>query len=168
MSDASQVRINELARELEVKAKAIIDLLPGFGVTEKKTHSSSIPVEVAEKVRQAIRGTADAEAAEAAAKEAAARAAAKKPVAPAPAAPPPAAAKPVAPPAAHPRSCSCTGGSAAGGDQACARGPSARCASRSGSGCGQARCTRRRPRDCRGHAREACCASTIGSGAGGS
>src|SRR5215468_8403828 len=98
MSDANQVRINELARELEVKAKAIIDLLPGFGVTEKKTHSSSIPVEVAEKVRQAIRGTADAEAA-----EAAARAAAKKPVAPAPAAPPPAAAKPVAPPAAsHP------------------------------------------------------------------
>src|SRR5262249_12334204 len=83
MSDASQVRINELARELEVKAKAIIDLLPGFGVTEKKTHSSSIPVEVAEKVRQAIRGTADAEAAEAAAKEAAARPAAKKPVAPA-------------------------------------------------------------------------------------
>ena len=96
MSDASQVRINELARELEVKAKAIIDLLPGFGVSEKKTHSSSIPVEVAEKVRQAIRGTADAEAAEAAAKEAAARAAAKRPVAPAPAVPPPAAVKPVA------------------------------------------------------------------------
>ena len=50
MTDASQVRINELARELEVKAKAIIDLLPGFGVTEKKTHSSSVTVEVAEKV----------------------------------------------------------------------------------------------------------------------
>ena len=106
MSDASQVRINELARELEVKAKAIIDLLPGFGVTEKKTHSSSIPVEVAEQVRQAIRGTADTEAAEAAAKEAAARAAAKKPVAPAPAALPPAKGSrtlpwPLLPPAAH-------------------------------------------------------------------
>src|ERR1051325_11747039 len=54
MSDANQVRINELARELEVKAKAIIDLLPGFGVTEKKTHSSSIPADVAGKVRAAI------------------------------------------------------------------------------------------------------------------
>jgi translation initiation factor IF-2 len=68
-TDANQVRINELARELEVKAKAIIDLLPGYGVTEKKTHSSSIPVEVAEKVRNHIKGVADAEAAaEAAAK----------------------------------------------------------------------------------------------------
>jgi hypothetical protein len=47
----NEVRINELARELEVKGKAIIDLLPGFGVTEKKTHSGSITVEVAEKVR---------------------------------------------------------------------------------------------------------------------
>ncbi|HVH70760.1 MAG TPA: translation initiation factor IF-2 N-terminal domain-containing protein, partial [Candidatus Dormibacteraeota bacterium] len=69
MSDANQVRINELARELEVKAKAIIDLLPGFGVSEKKTHSSSIPVDVAEKVRKKIQGVAEAEAqAEAAAK----------------------------------------------------------------------------------------------------
>jgi len=83
MSDASQVRINELARELEVKAKAIIDLLPGFGVTEKKTHSSSIPVEVAEQVRHHLKGVADAEAAadaERAAKEAAAKAALRRPV----------------------------------------------------------------------------------------
>ena len=62
MSDANQVRINELARELEVKAKAIIDLLPGYGVTEKKTHSSSIPVDVAEKVRKNIWDMAEAEA----------------------------------------------------------------------------------------------------------
>src|SRR5579862_9555900 len=41
--DTDQTRINELARELEVKAKAIIDLLPEFGLTEKKTHSSRIP-----------------------------------------------------------------------------------------------------------------------------
>jgi len=69
MSDTNQVRINELARELEVKAKAIIDLLPGFGVTEKKTHSSSIPADVAENVRKKIQGVAEAEAqAEAAAK----------------------------------------------------------------------------------------------------
>src|SRR5438093_1305809 len=58
MTDANQVRINELARELEVKAKAIIDLLPGYGVTEKKTHSSSIPADVAEKVRKKILGAA--------------------------------------------------------------------------------------------------------------
>src|SRR5216683_1504921 len=62
MTDVNQVRINELARELEVKAKAIIDLLPGYGVTEKKTHSSSIPADVAEKVRKNLQGAAEAEA----------------------------------------------------------------------------------------------------------
>ncbi len=56
MTEHVQIRINELARELEVKAKAIIELLPGFGVTEKKTHSSSIDVEVAEKVRHKLLG----------------------------------------------------------------------------------------------------------------
>jgi Translation initiation factor IF-2, N-terminal region len=50
-----RVRINELSRELEVKAKAIIDLLPGFGVAEKMTHSSSITIEVAEKVRHRLK-----------------------------------------------------------------------------------------------------------------
>src|SRR6266478_5616137 len=108
MSDANQVRINELARELEVKAKAIIDLLAGYGVTEKKTHSSSIPVDVAEKVRKHIQGVADAEAAEEAkakadkdSRDAAAKTArmrpAAAPAAPAPAVVPP---KPVAPAAA--------------------------------------------------------------------
>src|SRR5271169_5236052 len=106
MNDANQVRINELARELEVKAKAIIDLLPGYGVTEKKTHSSSIPVDVAEKVRANLRGVADAEAAAEAkakadkeAKDAAAKAARMRPAAPA-AAPP--ATAPVAPAAPRP------------------------------------------------------------------
>src|SRR6266550_7463090 len=107
MTDANQVRINELARELEVKAKAIIDLLPGYGVTEKKTHSSSIPVDVAEKVRKKIQGAAEAEAeveaaakAEKEAKDAAVKAARMRPVAPA-AVPPvsvaPAALKPSVP-----------------------------------------------------------------------
>src|ERR1700719_3989476 len=89
MSEANQVRINELARELEVKAKAIIDLLPGYGVTEKKTHSSSIPEDVAEKVRKNILGQAQAEAAaeaaakaDTAAKEAAARALRTRPATP--------------------------------------------------------------------------------------
>ena len=95
MSDANQVRINELARELEVKAKAIIDLLAGFGVTEKKTHSSSIPADVAEKVKDHLKGVADAESAaeaERSAKEAAAKAASRRPQPPAPAsAAPPAA-----------------------------------------------------------------------------
>ena len=62
-TDPNQVRINELARELEVKAKAIIDLLPGYGVQEKKTHSSSIPTDVAVKVRKHLQGVADEEAA---------------------------------------------------------------------------------------------------------
>src|SRR5437016_5202747 len=88
MTDVNQVRINELARELEVKAKAIIDLLPGYGVTEKKTHSSSIPADVAEKVRKKIQGAAEEEAqveaaakAEKEAKEAAAKAARMRPAA---------------------------------------------------------------------------------------
>src|SRR5580704_9355195 len=95
-TDPNQVRINELARELEVKAKAIIDLLAGYGVTEKKTHSSSIPVDVAEKVRAHLRGVADAEAeaeakarADKDAKEAAARAARMRPAAAPPGAAPP-------------------------------------------------------------------------------
>ena len=47
-----KIRINELARELEVKAHEILDRLPGLGVTEKKTHSSSIDEDVAIKLRQ--------------------------------------------------------------------------------------------------------------------
>ena len=107
MTEANQVRINELARELEVKAKAIIDLLPGYGVTEKKTHSSSIPEDVAVKVRQHLKGIADAEAAaeekakaDKDARDAAAKAARMRPaVAPAAAPPAPAAAPAAAKPA---------------------------------------------------------------------
>ena len=47
----SKVRINDLARELEVKSKAILDTLALVGVTEKKTHSSSLEEHEAEKVR---------------------------------------------------------------------------------------------------------------------
>ncbi|MGH8162786.1 MAG: translation initiation factor IF-2 N-terminal domain-containing protein, partial [Rhodanobacteraceae bacterium] len=42
-----KTRINELARELEVKPGVILDLLPELGVREKKTHSSSIEEDVA-------------------------------------------------------------------------------------------------------------------------
>jgi len=56
----SKVRINDLARELEVKSKAILDVLALVGVTEKKTHSSSLEEHEAEKVRAHIRGSAEA------------------------------------------------------------------------------------------------------------
>src|SRR5437868_1248328 len=52
----SKVRINDLARELEVKSKAILDVLPKVGVTEKKTHSSSIEADEAERVRKHFAG----------------------------------------------------------------------------------------------------------------
>ena len=52
MSDPNQIRINELARELEIKAKVLIEYLPEIGVTEKKTHSSSLDLDKAELVRK--------------------------------------------------------------------------------------------------------------------
>src|ERR1700677_1586303 len=61
MADSNQVRINELARELEIKAKVLIEYLPEAGVTEKKTHSSSIDLVHAERVRKHFRGLAAAE-----------------------------------------------------------------------------------------------------------
>jgi translation initiation factor IF-2 len=104
MTEANQIRINELARELEVKAKAIIDYLPEAGVTEKKTHSSSIDVDAAERVRKHFRDAAEEEAAaeqkavvEKAAKDAAAKAARLKPAVIAPPPPLPVAAAPHAP-----------------------------------------------------------------------
>src|ERR1700683_1871562 len=87
-TDPNQIRINELARELEVKAKAILDYLPGLGLPEKKTNSSPLDLDVAEKVRKHFKDAADAEAeAEAAAvagkaaQDAAARAARMRPAA---------------------------------------------------------------------------------------
>src|SRR5271165_3371152 len=52
----NKIRINELARELEVKAHEIIDKLPELGVSEKKTHSSSIDEDVALKLRRIFGG----------------------------------------------------------------------------------------------------------------
>jgi translation initiation factor IF-2 len=52
----NKIRINELARELEVKAHEILDKLPELGVTEKKTHSSSIDEDVALKLRRLFGG----------------------------------------------------------------------------------------------------------------
>ncbi len=55
----SKVRINDLARELEVKSRAILDTLALVGVTEKKTHSSSLEEHEAEKVRVYIRSAGE-------------------------------------------------------------------------------------------------------------
>ena len=55
----SKIRINDLARELEVKSKAILDVLTEVGVTEKKTHSSSLEDHEADKVRAHFRKASD-------------------------------------------------------------------------------------------------------------
>src|SRR5277367_2516868 len=52
----SKVRINDLAREMEVKNRSILDALTAVGVTEPKTHSSSIEADEAEKVRNYFKG----------------------------------------------------------------------------------------------------------------
>ena len=49
------MRINELARELEVKAKAILEYLAEIGIQDKKSHSSSIEEDLAEKVKAHFR-----------------------------------------------------------------------------------------------------------------
>ena len=57
----SKIRINDLARELEVKSKSILDVLPEIGVTEKKSHSSSLEDHEAEKVRARLRASSAAQ-----------------------------------------------------------------------------------------------------------
>ena len=52
----SKIRINELARELEVKPHAIIEVLPELGISEKKTHSSSLEDDQALLVRRRLGG----------------------------------------------------------------------------------------------------------------
>jgi len=56
-----KIRINDLARDLEVKSKSILDALAEVGVTEKKTHSSSLEDYEAEKVRNYFRAASDAQ-----------------------------------------------------------------------------------------------------------
>jgi translation initiation factor IF-2 len=98
MAESGHIRINELARELEVKAKVILEYLPKIGVTENKTHSSSISAEIADKVRQHFRQLAEAEAAEvqAAETQATVRKAAEEAATKAARVPPPSPAEPTA------------------------------------------------------------------------
>src|ERR1700723_3112321 len=100
MADSNQVRINELARELEIKAKVLIEYLPEAGVTEKKTHSSSIDLVHAERVRKHFRDLAAAE--EAAEAEKVAKTTAAKKPAPKVVSPPAAPVSPAVTPAAKP------------------------------------------------------------------
>ena len=58
------MRINELARDLEVKAKTILDYLAEIGVQDKKSHSSSIDEELTEKVKAHFREVKEAPAPE--------------------------------------------------------------------------------------------------------
>ena len=69
----SKIRINELARELEVKPNVILDLLPKLGVEDKKTHSSSLDDDIAAMLRQRLTpgsGSAESAAVEAVPREA--------------------------------------------------------------------------------------------------
>src|ERR1035441_2013382 len=47
----SKVRINDLAREMEVKSRQVLDILAELGLAAGKTHSSSLEDHEADKVR---------------------------------------------------------------------------------------------------------------------
>ena len=57
----SKIRINELARQLEVPSHNILEMLPELGVTEKKTHSSSLDDNIADLVRRRVQGVPEPE-----------------------------------------------------------------------------------------------------------
>ncbi|MGA2986318.1 MAG: translation initiation factor IF-2 [Terriglobia bacterium] len=46
-----KIRINELARELEVKSHVVLEYLAGLGIPDKKSHSSALDDDLADKVR---------------------------------------------------------------------------------------------------------------------
>ena len=52
---SGKIRINDLARELEVKSKAVLDYLLEIGITDKRSHSSAIEDDLAGKVRAHFR-----------------------------------------------------------------------------------------------------------------
>src|ERR1700733_1745474 len=54
----SKIRINELARQLEVKSREVIDKLHELQIAEKVTHSNSIDEDKAEQLRRYYRGEA--------------------------------------------------------------------------------------------------------------
>ncbi len=58
---SGKIRINDLARELEVKSKSVLDYLHELGYTDKKSHSSAIEGDVADKVREHFQQLAERE-----------------------------------------------------------------------------------------------------------
>ena len=54
----SKVRINELAKELEVKSNTLLEALPGLGIAGKKSHSSSLEDDETRRVRAHFGGAA--------------------------------------------------------------------------------------------------------------
>jgi len=56
----SKIRINELARQLEVKSREVIDKLHELGIAEKVTHSSSIDDDKADQLRRYYSGESHA------------------------------------------------------------------------------------------------------------
>jgi len=94
----AKIRINELARELEVKSQLVIEYVASLGIADKKSHSSALEDDLAEKVREHFRGEPkEAEPSPSAAPQPARRAPAPAPEAGAAAGP----VRPPAPPPAH-------------------------------------------------------------------
>jgi translation initiation factor IF-2 len=177
----SKVRINDLARELEVKSKAILDVLREVGVTDAKTHSSSLEADEAQRVRAHFQrgssrngGSAAAKSENAAQKIDWSRVSkpgdvlkaiqqrkeeAERP-APRPQAAPPAAARPAAPPAPPATPVQSRSAGAAPHRRAATAPGAPYCgrtaAASPGDRCEAARRPRRRPSSCDG--RSACCA----------
>ena len=55
------MRINELARELEIPSKQVIEALPKIGIADKKSHSSKVEPDEVEKIRRHFNAIAEAE-----------------------------------------------------------------------------------------------------------
>jgi len=55
-----KIRINELARELEVKSNVVLEYLAELGIPDKKSHSSALDDDLADKVRAHFRADGEA------------------------------------------------------------------------------------------------------------
>jgi translation initiation factor IF-2 len=54
-----KIRINELARELEVKSHAVLEYLVSLGIEDKRSHSSALDDDLADKIRAHYRNAGD-------------------------------------------------------------------------------------------------------------
>jgi translation initiation factor IF-2 len=57
----AKIRINELARELEVKSQLVLEYLTELGVGDKRSHSSALEDDLADKVRQHFRAAEESQ-----------------------------------------------------------------------------------------------------------